>query len=287
MQLTGGLGNQMFNYVGLKFLSKSNNVNFKLDGRPIYRISGRNPDIFDFKLDGEQQIKGMTSNTVHQYLDAFIWKRKWLATHSRRYQSPVLGRDQDIASVLSSRYLRSFFQSKEYADNFQSGELKTFFSLKEHSQKLSRMISSLENESTLVLHIRRGDYRNHSNDFGLLSLQYYRKAIEIALAQKIVKNIWIFSDEISATHVLAKYFTEIKFNYVSKYDFSPAETLKLMSSSKNLVIANSTFSWWAAYLSEEAEVYRPETWFRRESTWLYPDELFPHTWHPIQSEWEI
>ena len=287
LQLTGGLGNQMFSYVAMKALGKKNDSNFRIDGRPLFRITGRNPDLFDFMLEEEVRLKGSRINAIQQHFDALAWKQDKISKATGRYQSPVLGRDSDTSSILSSKYLRGFFQSRVYADCINPDELKKYFSLRIPSTKFSDFKGYLEGNAIVALHIRRGDYRNHADHFGLLSLNYYRDAIEIIQSQQTISDIWIFSDEIPATKMLADSLGGINVTYISKFDFSPAETLSLMSSSKNLIIANSTFSWWAGYLSEKSRVYAPQTWFKEKSAWLFPDNLLPSTWQLVPSKWEF
>jgi hypothetical protein len=276
----------MFSYIAMRAIGNQNDVDLLLDGRPIFRIKKENPDLFDFDLQGEDRMKGSKFNITQQFLDALLWKRHNVSKATRRYQSPVLGRDTDFTSMLNSKYVRGFFQTKEYADVFQHDELKRFFNLREKSQKFINFEHDLENSSIIAVHVRRGDYRNHANQFGLLSLDYYKETLKKLQSNQTVTEVWIFSDEIEATMKLEESFKKIKFRYISKVDFSPAETLTLMSKSKNLVIANSTFSWWAGYLSEESCVYAPEKWFKENSSWLFPDNLLPASWQLVPSQWE-
>jgi hypothetical protein len=133
--------------------------------------------------------------------------------------------------------------------------------------------------------VRRGDYKNYKDNFGLLSPRYYQSVIRDLQFLSKDSEIWLFSDEPGQSMAeLTKSGIEIR-KVVSPLEISSSETLKLMSLSKRLITANSTFSWWAGALGQEIEVITPQPWFRRQDNWLNEKELVPNHWIRFPAEW--
>ncbi len=111
-----------------------------------------------------------------------------------------------------------------------------------------------------VIHIRGGDYKNHLDSMGVLSSDYYRKAIiELGLRPK---EILCLTDDLE---IASKICIELGvIEIASSSSLSPHQSLKAMAYSNNLVCANSTFSWWGGVLSSirGGHVAIPNPWFK-------------------------
>ena len=136
----------------------------------------------------------------------------------------------------------------------------------------------------MAIHVRRGDYKNPDSPVGLLSRTYYKDAIEQVYSRYENSNFWIFSDDIDDSHNLLDGLVPKNSNWVSPPEGSdPAESLVLMSLSKVIIIANSSFSWWAAKTGVKKElVIAPSPWFK---TLESPTYLIPNSWYQIKSSW--
>jgi hypothetical protein len=141
---------------------------------------------------------------------------------------------------------------------------------------------------TISVHIRRGDYMNSLDSFGVLSSKYYNSAIEFTLENSSTSfsRVLVFSDDIAVAKQL---FSELNISLPVQFAESPEnypeETLMLMSQSDAIIISNSTFSWWAAQLGNKSKfVVCPSKWFRGM---LDPEDLIPPEWHQRESQWEI
>jgi hypothetical protein len=131
------------------------------------------------------------------------------------------------------------------------------------------------------VNINYNDY-NLEKTFGIPSLSYYQKSLEALVSQHPNSKIWVFSDEKNeAEKVFPSEFRSIA-RWISDDQFSSAETLEIMRLGVSYVIANSTFSWWAAILSrtENQKVICPEPWFK-----LAPEPLglVPPNWNRAQA----
>jgi hypothetical protein len=141
---------------------------------------------------------------------------------------------------------------------------------------------SIRDPDEVAIHIRRGDYLSLKDSFGVLSNQYYLMAIdklkEIVNPSKIV----IFSNDTQAADSLAKEIGPLAYVFPSDSDASDAATLIELSGFDYVVIANSSFSWWAAALNKKKTVIYPEPWFRSLEE---PRDLIPLDWIPCAASW--
>lgn len=129
------------------------------------------------------------------------------------------------------------------------------------------IVDDMENYDSILLHVRHGDYGDLL-DFGFCSKEYYEKSINLIASKLNNPKFFIFSDDIDGAKEM------LNINYPKKFvDFKEndelfargnGELLKLMSSCKHFIIANSTLSWWAAFLSENKDkmIITPEPWFQ-------------------------
>jgi hypothetical protein len=169
--------------------------------------------------------------------------------------------------------LVGFFQSEKYFEGAHD-EVRKVFKLKINP-----------NEST-SLHIRRGDYVHHSNSFPPVNLDYVSKSFELLKQRGVsIDNIMVFSDDINWCRSLLPY--EFRNQW---FEFSEGRTefedLSLMASCSHHIIANSTFSWWGAWLGNNPNkiVVSPsaDNWFGPGFTGGIPKDIIPSNWHQIK-----
>ncbi len=134
------------------------------------------------------------------------------------------------------------------------------------------------NSHSVMLHIRRGDYLQSNNKNILLTKHYYDRAVQHMLEKKKNIQLFIFSDDID--WVKSNWQFNAPSNFIKKIDTydSSIEELKLMTLCKNHIIANSTFSWWGAWLGKHQEqiVISPKYWL--EDDFSIKDNLIPKSW---------
>lgn len=160
--------------------------------------------------------------------------------------------------------LHGYFQSYKY---FQDDP---------HVKTLLRPKYNFEpRDDTTSIHVRRDDYLIHKGCYNILGMDYYEKAMEATGTKKFL----VFSDDISWCK---KNFIGNQFEFSE--DLSPPKDLALMMKCEHNIIANSSFSWWGAYLNmrKEQKVIAPATWFGPK---LAPDhntkDLLPPGWIKI------
>lgn len=155
-------------------------------------------------------------------------------------------------------YLRGYWQHHYYFDEYKD-ELKSMFQLRYESIQFKNTLQKYHYDNVTSVHIRRGDYVN----LGMcLGMEYYRKAIDTIKSFAPSTNLLVFSDDINwARDNLSTLGIEADY-FDNEYGISDIEEFFLMSKCDNHIVANSTFSWWAAYLHAGAEnvVICPSNW---------------------------
>lgn len=146
------------------------------------------------------------------------------------------------------------------------------------SAKAELLLSEIRSINTLVVHIRRGDYVNEP--FGILEDSFYSSAI-YRIKPNQYRQTWIFSDDILAAKEMSFFSTLDSIRFVDDRNLSSAEILEVMRHGSSFVIANSSFSWWAAQLryKADAEVVCPSPWFKFVES---PKGIVLSEWHIVQ-----
>lgn len=304
--LTGGLGNQLFQYAFLlnqpltrKYLiSEWGAPRLNKQMRPeIFSFSGISLDVNEYKPKHRARV---LPKFLGYCLRSGFTPRKWehpkfikvirlvtsiLVTLDKRHIStiiahPALGYSKTIRNSSRSQIHLGYYQSFEYS---KRQEVKNI--LRELHLPLTPRMLELSNfskqEKPIVLHFRFGDYLTEA-DFGIPGLDYYKKSLEYLSQRNTKGKYWVFSDDIKLANERLTQLGISDFRIFSNSEFSTAETFELMRMGHSYVIANSTFSWWAASLTRNPEgtVIAPDPWFQRMEE---PLRLIPEDWVRISA----
>jgi hypothetical protein len=172
-----------------------------------------------------------------------------------------------------------YFQSYKFSDTPEAKNQLSEISIWKESKDLAIFKEKAKTEQPLVVHIRLTDYKNEPN-FGIPTKEYYDNSITQQLQTGQYSRIWLFSDEpTEAIGLLPIKYHSLVENISSQISLT-SDTLEVMRLGRGYVIANSSFSWWGAYLSRnsEAPVIYPDPWFSGMPT---PRSLTPTTWTPF------
>ncbi len=290
VRLSGGMGNQMFQYSLGRALSIKYNVPLRLDTTFIeHRIkmpnilrpnfSFRNFDLDVFNIQAEiatpQDIsfwnRPILSGKIMLIIDAVLRK---LAVFKGWEKS--MNFNEKILSLGPNAYLQGFWQSQKYFENI-ADEIRHDFTLKDPvSVATQDLISEIKNTESVCVHLRRthggGSYHTKYD------MDYYDNGIKYISDKKKIDKIFVFSDDIEWCK------ENIKFDFPTffagkEYAGKKGEgDLFLMSNCKNFIIPNSTFSWWGAWLSTSSDkiVICPKSWYSDNS--INTDDLIPESW---------
>jgi len=297
VNLAGGLGNQLFQYHAALHLANRLGVGLRVNATMSqFARTGHSDWLngFDFPADKLIASSGpKTPSYIIQFLkfrlngifDAIARKAgfdSWRVFGY--YRSDVIGFDENIFAIDRPVTISGYFQSYIYANGLFEADLKPALPLKSPSGWFHKYATEFESNRILAIHIRRGDYLKEKDSFGILSDKYYLDAIS-ALRSRGGNwdKVLVFSDDPDAVRREIPALSELSAEFITPPGSThAAESLELMSLAKYLIMANSTYSWWAAYRSSDCEIVRPSKWFIGMDN---PDLLFPNEWLSVESSW--
>jgi hypothetical protein len=283
--MAGGIGNQLFILTAGAYYSLQNKESVIFDfSRYDNGIPPHGSDIRLLRPDGIFQYRPFRNLVI-----AGLEKISYRISHALfpTYTSSSVGYDPALETHVLEDMIFGYFQTYKYLEHPKVRDLIDSLSLGSVSEWFDKSSSEMLEIPTISVHIRRGDYMNVQDTFGVLSGDYYNSAINFTLENSSTKyaRVLVFSDDIDvAKQIFSQLDISLPVQFAEPPEDSPEETLLLMSKSDALVISNSTFSWWAAQLGNKSKfVVCPSKWFRGM---LDPEDLFSPKWHPQDSQWE-
>lgn len=262
-KLIGGLGNQLFQYAIAKNLSIIHKTDILIDKSEFEKYKLHKYALSNFKL----KEKFSTESELKKSLD---------------YKEKKYSFDTEFKSIQNNSLLIGYWQSEKYFREIRNIILDEFTIKSKLYGENYLMAKTITNTNSVSIHIRRSDYLPNTYKDQILeslSLSYYENAVK-EMAYKIKSpNFYIFSDDIKWVK------TNLNINFphifvgINNFD-NAFEDLRLMSLCKNNIIANSSFSWWAAWLNKNDEkiVIAPKNWFSLNAKNLYSNDLIPSNW---------
>ena len=283
-QITGGLGNQLFIYARLALHARDYNLDLKIDGSIVERVLGRPADLFDFRLAEEKRADLSDYKLLGVQAERVFWKNKQLRKLTRRYQDNLLGGENSLSHIRYGWKVRGFFQTFTVAERFLTEIGREPLALIQESEELQRRTVDVSRVKSVAIHMRRGDYLDYKDSFGVLDDTYYLSAIEMMLKKREYDKVFIFSDSPDSV-ISFQQKLKLDSEIISPSDLKPSETLVLMSRCSAILTSNSTFSFWAAMLARHNDVIYPEPWFRSSDEWLQSSNFNNPKWISNKPLW--
>jgi hypothetical protein len=312
VQITGGLGNQLFQFAaGLSMVGGDPNrldIEQKL-GKPR-SASKSTADIFGFAWPHSINIIQVNQSRVSDFMSRVtgyclrmgvkpsnLESKKFfksiilfiasllISIFLRKRKNVVIGSGVGYSKLdndYSNPYLVGYFQSYRYAEKNRQYLLKA--KIQSVGPELEELNLAAIEEIPLVVHLRFGDYLLEEN-FGIPSREFYSAGISKLLARGSCKSIWVFSDDLPKAREKLDLKEILPIRWINSVDDSVVATLQAMRLGRAYVIANSTFSWWAAYLAlnPSVEVIAPNPWFMGMED---PKELIPPNWEQLDAGYQ-
>ena len=273
VRLKGGLGNQMFQYAAGKTLALLLEKELIVDTvfLSYYPKSGlyteRKFDLGFFNIDSRILNQ---NNLFLKYFTNFIVYKLYNTIYEIFFRAKKI--DNLLPKTLLSikKYpnrnylLEGDFQHIYYLPEFRTNLLSDFTLKRNFSELAVTYIEKIKTTNSVSIHIRRSDYLLPKNNsiYQLCSVEYYNGAFNYILNKVDQPIFFVFSDDIAwAKHNIKR--EGFLFYYISDKSISSSEDIILMSLCKHNIIANSTFSWWGAWLNASAGkiVVAPKRWF--------------------------
>lgn len=252
--LYGRMGNQMFQYAAAKSaaLTKNSLLAIPNENQVLSRY---------FNLNCKYYFLSQNINLIHK-LPKYI-------EHTFNY-------DKRLESISDNIDLEGYFQTEKYFKKYEVIIREDFSFKKEILEKISSYISTIKvpNKELVSLHVRRGDYVGLQNFHPLCTVDYYKSAINSFNNIRLL----VFSDDINwcKSNIISEDIIYSSFN-------NEAEDMCAMSMCDHNIIANSSFSWWAAWLNNNKNkiVIAPKNWFGQDYKDKNTSDLYCENWRII------
>jgi hypothetical protein len=282
VKINGGMANQLFQYAAGYALASHHKVPLKLDLSYFQEKNNdtkRLPSLDKFPINYQVASKEEISQIFKFRTVDYAWNKLMPIPKKRFYGEKQPGYFESFFDLSNSVYLRGYFQSEKYFINHQQDILSQFTLSPTPFEHLLPIIERLQKEHSVALHIRLGDYLNPTlnNVMAPFNIEYYKQAIAHMQTHLSSPKFYIFSDQIQMAKQLLNVNADIVF-VDEQLTKNSDEDFYLMQSCKHQIIANSTFSWWAAYLNKHVHkiVIAPQKWYHAD----FGDatDLFPPNW---------
>ncbi len=280
VKLQGGLGNQLFQYAFAKTLAARLNCDYRLDISFFEKDNRSYPHFVprSYALDIFQTDFPTTSHHHPFYTSpnrALTWLRKrlsdWVDLKGYIAETPLV----DSQTLKDHTYYEGYWQSEKYFWEIGT-EIRQELVFKNPINPLANhIVAKIKTTESVCIHVRRGDFLTNPN-YDILTIEYYQKAIGLLRKQYSNLHFFVFSDDIYWCKL--QDWNTSNLIYISDNQlFDLRDEFELMIHCKHHVIANSTLSWWAAWLNSHPKktVIAPQKWFADN---MKIDGLLPETW---------
>ncbi|TAA39592.1 alpha-1,2-fucosyltransferase [Corallincola spongiicola] len=261
-KILGGLGNQMFQYAIARAIAVQKEDVCKLDlsGFENYKLhNGYRLDAFDIRAEiaSPQEVKMLKGSAD---LISKIWHKLFRLSSPHYYREKEHTRYDCEVFNQEHIYLEGYWQNAKYFECIRTQLIQDFTIMKSLNDSVKKIKKDIENCSSVSIHVRRGDYLNHP-DVGVLEIEYYQRAIEFVSEKVENPRYFVFSNDLEWCKENFRTIKNLTFVEDGSDEF---DDLLLMSCCKNNIIANSSFSWWGAWLNINSDkiVVAPKQWMK-------------------------
>jgi hypothetical protein len=281
-RIRGGLGNQLFQYCVARTLADRLGTSLGLDIRDFNQNSPYLMGLNNFNIRAEFNPTGMIKHKNDGYMkyliDIAFGKQKNI------FKETSLNFNEKFLCLQNNSYLKGYWQTEKYFRDNKKNILNDLKIINLQSNQNKKISEKIAKTTSVSLHIRRGDYVTNTAynvAHGTCSLTYYKNAVD-HLINNIGKNFTVFAFSDDPEWVSSNLKLPVKIcvidNNSSDYNY---EDLRLMSECNHNIIANSSFSWWGAWLNtnHNKTVIAPTTWYADQS--LKNNDIIPGNWTKI------
>jgi hypothetical protein len=287
-KLRGGLGNQLFQYAIGRQLAESQQTELRLDLSFFGQLNNetttpRNYRLNVFNINGDLALPTDEDKILGQaWLRPFKRRLRKIGLdlfHWNYFREANFGFHPRVVNFKGAAVLEGYWQSQRYFPDIRSLLLREL-TLKDEfvTEGFLAVQQEMKMAQSVAIHVRRGDYVHLAavnRQFGTCTSEYYAEAIRF-MKQKIKKPLfYVFSDELDWCRENLPFNGET-VRFIS--GFQDYQDLLLISSCAHQIIANSSFSWWGAWLNTNPDkiVVAPKTWFANSD--LDTRNVVPAAW---------
>jgi hypothetical protein len=285
VRLIGGLGNQLFQYALGRHIAEIHKTILKIDISAFETYKLHKYTLWPFNIRENfatpEEVKALTERRqgAFERLMARIVRRPPRPAPTYIQERELFCFDPDILNLPDGVYLEGSWQNDKYFKDIEEVIRREFTVKTPQEGRNLELAGQIGECDSVSLHIRRGTYLKppYSEVHGTMKLEYYLRCVE-SLTQRVEEpHFFIFSDdsEWARDNLRLSYPATLVDHNDDKKDY---EDLRLMSQCKHNIIANSTFSWWGAWLNRNPEklVFAPKRWLRSDA--YNTKDLMPNEW---------
>lgn len=266
VRIYNGLGNQMFQYALGRHLALLNDAELKLDISAFRNDPLRKYELHHLSIAESLVDIDLSANIEEMELTRVVQKDRFF--------------DPAVLLTRGNIYLRGYWQTEKYFSDIRPILQKEFELKASPDERNLELLSAITATDSVALHVRRSDYVSNptsTDHHGVLPVQYYQEAIR-RISDRVAQPVFfIFSDDPEWCEDNIK--PHAQTFYVDTNDASQGqEDLRLMKQCKHFIIANSSFSWWGAWLSKNPDkiVIAPQRWFAKPQ--IDTRDMIPAGW---------
>jgi hypothetical protein len=251
----GRFGNQMFQYATLYSVAKTRKYQF---GIP-YKVKSDNPYL---NLCLDEAFESLSAKDSSDVIPL------------QRVQESSFTYNAGIFGISDNTDIFGYFQSEKYFKDYRNDLLKEF-AFKKHIFEKATTVRSVTKDPVISAHLRLGDYKNLVGKHPIMQKEYYLQALDMLPKDLLIIG---FSDE---PEEASKVFDSLGRKYFITEPDDQYTDMCTMTLCNYHVIANSSYSWWGAWLSDSKKVIAPYNWFGE-------DDVMPQNWSDIYcKDWTV
>lgn len=294
VKIRGGMANQMFPYACAKALSLRMGTELKIDASDY--SDDIEPDIVHKRAYGLKFLKIssplVADSDLLYWFDKSIFKRiKRIHYRFKPYYerihiiepvNNVVYRDPNIYLLQTKKniYLQGDFNSYRNFIDYESEIRKEFEFAIEPSAKNKEIINEMGQVNSVAIHFRQGIILEGNSNYLVLPLEYYLAAIKYIISKVANPSFYLFSDDpewVKRNIKIAGFPVRVIDHNDQRHNY---EDMRLMSTCKHIIMANSGFSWWAAWLGKKDNqiVVAPRHFWKNDSYDVLNSDFYPESW---------
>lgn len=275
--LAGGLGNQLFQYAFARSLALRSGARLELDAATLFcrdRVYQRTFELNEFRLPEEVIVRSRPSRCFGLWRRWMIWRDCRREPLQRRLvaEKRPLGYYPEYRNwkVNQKVFLWGYWQCEQYFKDIEPILRRDLGFRKGIDPRREELRKRMEGKNSIAVHLRRVQYEPK------LDIEYYRAGLENMRQRFTDARFFVFGDDLDFWHREGDNSEDVTI--VDGHGFSGLDDFKLMTHCRHFIIANSSFSWWAAWIGNAAgkQVVAPAAQF-----WLNP-ETVPDDWEVVR-----
>ena len=280
--LIGGLGNQMFQYAAARAVALRTGSDVKLELSWFGTDPNRHYALEPFAISATTMRSGKQEAPKYDLVSRIVRR---LPIARRQNGLPVFKEasfryDADIEQARAPVFLDGYFQSEKYFSDYREQIAADFKLRNSPLPQTTEVLNQISHTDAICLHIRRGDYVTNkaaNAHHGTCSLDYYEAGLGRVAEGLTRPHCFVFSDD--PVWARENFAPKIPVTFVDIHATHQAhEDLRLMAACQRYVIANSSLSWWGAWLGSHGnkKVVAPAQWFQKRD--IDTSDLVPSSW---------